>query len=152
MTKELVLVNFGNLTRSEVATQLRMISSYKPKVIGIDGYYNCEGGFYDSVSCPQLLDTLGNLLLADAIKEAGNVVLVSKLLQTDSAANADAVDVYDSVEYADPIFRVNARNAYANLVTNADFQEDVKLCRSFVPQYKVRGKTNYAFAVEMCMR
>jgi CHASE2 domain-containing sensor protein len=150
--ERIVLVNFGNLSRREVAAQIALIASYKPKVIGIDGFYNCEGGLYDTVSCPQLLDTLGNLLLADAITQAGNVVLVSKLLQTDSAANADAVDLYDSIEYADPKFRTNAHNAYANLVTNADFQEDVKLCRSFIPRYSVRGKNQYAFGVQMCMQ
>lgn len=150
--QRIVLVNFGNLSRREVAQQIAIISQYKPKVIGIDGFYNCEGGLYDSVSCPQLLDTLGNLMLADAINQAGNVVLVSKLLQTDSSANANAVDVYDSIEYADPMFRKNSTSAYANLVTDADFQEDVKICRSFIPQYKVKGETQYAFAVQMCMK
>ncbi len=150
--QRIIIVNFGNLTRGEVAEQVRIISSYKPKVIGIDGFYNCEGGLRDTVNCPQLLDEMGNLLLANAIQEAGNVVLVSKLLQTDSLSGLNAVDGYDSVEYADPIFRENARNGFANLVTDANFQEDVKICRKFVPQWNVRGVTHYAFAVEMCMR
>ncbi len=149
--ERIVVVNFGNLSRREVAQQIGMISEYKPRVIGVDGFYNCEGGLRDSISCPQLLDTLGNLLLANAIEQAGNVVLVSKLLQSDSAAYANAIDVYDSIEYADPIFTHNTKSAYANLVTGADIQEDVKICRSFIPKFKVKGKDEYAFAVEMCM-
>ncbi len=149
--ERIVLVNFGNLSRREVADQIRVVSQYKPRVIGIDGFYNCEGGLRDTINCPQLLDPLGNLLLADAIAQAGNVVLVDKLLQSDSASNVDAIDVYDSIEYADTIFSHHARNAYANLVTGAIYQEDVKLCRSFIPRYNVKGRDEYAFAVQMCM-
>jgi CHASE2 domain-containing sensor protein len=147
----IVLVNFGNLPRRDVAQQIQIINQYKPKIIGIDGYYNCEGGFRDSVNCPQLLDTLGNLMLSNAIAESGNVVLVSKLLQSDSMARANAIDVYDSIEYSDLPFREHAKNAFANLVSGADFQEDVKLCRSFNPKIKVSGKDEYAFAVQICM-
>jgi len=148
--QRIVLVNFGELPRRDMSTLIRMISQYKPKVIGIDGYYNCEGGLRDTINCPQLLDEMGNLLLANAIEEAGNVVLVSKLLQTDSLSKSEAIDGYDSVEYSDPVFTDAAvSSGFANLVTEAVFQEDVKLCRKFIPQWNVRGKDHYAFAVEM---
>lgn len=149
--QRIILVNFGNLSRGEVAEQVRLISQYKPRVIGIDGYYNCEGGLRDTVNCPQLLDEMGNLLLANAIQEAGNVVLVSKLLQSDSLNISNVIDEYDSVEYSDLIFKENAKNAFANLVTDAIYQEDVKLCRKFIPKWNVNGETHYAFAVQMCM-
>src|SRR5687768_11220645 len=112
----IVLVNFGNSTRREIAEQIQIISRYKPKVIGIDGFFNCEGGTYNAVDCPQLLDTLGNLMLSNAIQEAGNVVLVSRLLQKDSTFSLKAIDVYDSMEYSDPIFSDYSKNAFANLV------------------------------------
>jgi CHASE2 domain-containing sensor protein len=149
--QRIIIVNIGNLSRREIAQQIQLIGSYKPKVIGIDSYFNCEGGLRDSINCPALLDTLGNLLLSNAIQETPNVVLVSKLLQTDSLSNSEAVDGYDSLEYSDPIFRDHAKNAFANLVTGAIFQEDVKLCRRFIPSWRVHGKTEYAFAVQMCM-
>src|SRR5882672_2658127 len=98
--QRIVLVNIGHVTRREVANQLNIIRQYKPKVIGIDGFFDCEGGLRDSVNCPELLDTLGNLLLTDAIKEAGNVVLVTKLLQKTVTANdSTKIDFYDSIEY-----------------------------------------------------
>ncbi|HEY0741582.1 MAG TPA: CHASE2 domain-containing protein [Chryseosolibacter sp.] len=153
----IVLVNIGP-SRRDVAQQVRTISEHKPKVIGIDSFFNCEGGFYDTLNCPQLLDTLGNLLLSDAIQTAGNVVLVTRLMQTDSLARADVGNVFDTVEYSDPIFRDFAINAYANLPTGdrdgnyvATYQEDVKICRDIIPQLNVNGKNELAFSVQMAM-
>jgi CHASE2 domain-containing sensor protein len=131
-----------------------MIRQYKPKVIGVDSFFNCEGRLRDSLNCPALLDTLGNLLLEDAIREAGNVVLVSKLLQkAKTAEDENMIDVYDSIEFSDIRFSINAKHGYANLVTDppAVYQDDVKQCRTFVPKYKVYDEENYAFAVQMCM-
>src|SRR5258706_3090069 len=146
--ERIVIVNIGHISRREIANQINIIRQFKPRVIGIDGFFNCEGGLYDTVNCPQLLDTLGNLMLADAIKEAGNVVLVSKLLQkTVTGRDPEAIDFYDSVEYSDPA--PYSYNAFANFPTNADYQEDVKQCRSFIPRLKVNGKYENAFAVEM---
>ncbi|HEY9007011.1 CHASE2 domain-containing protein [Ohtaekwangia sp.] len=150
--ERIVLVNIGNLTRGELAQQISIIAQHKPKVIGIDGFFNCEGGLRDTVDCPQLLDTLGNLLLSNAIKEAGNVVLVSKLLQSDSLSKSGAIDVYDSIEYSDPMFQDVADYGYASLPTGASYQEDVKICRTFFPKIDVNGKMEYAFAVKLAMK
>lgn len=152
--QRIVIVNLGVLERRDVAQQIHMISQFKPKVIGIDSYFNCEGRLRDSVNCRPLLDTLGNLLLSDAIKQAGNVVLVSKLLQkTKTSMNDDLIDFYDSVEYSDLNFSMYAKHGYANLLTDppAVYQDDVKQCRAFVPKYKVDDKEHFAFAVQMCM-
>lgn len=152
--QRIVVVNLGVLNRREVAQQIHIISQFKPKVIGIDSYFNCEGRLRDSVNCPQLLDTLGNLLLSDAIKEAGNVVLVSKLLQkTKTSLDDNLIDVYDSIEYSDLNFSMYAKHGYANLLTDppAVYQDDVKQCRAFVPKYKVNDEEHLAFAVQMCM-
>ncbi|MBS1681105.1 MAG: CHASE2 domain-containing protein [Bacteroidetes bacterium] len=151
--ERIVLVNFGHIPRGDIAQQIAIINKYKPKVIGIDSYFNCEGGLYDTINCPQLLDTLSNLFLSDAIKEAGNVVLVSKLLQkTATANNTNLIDVYDSLEYSDPMFDNYSGHAFANLITEANYQEDVKLCRSFIPRMKINGKYENAFAVELARR
>ncbi|MBP9926738.1 MAG: CHASE2 domain-containing protein [Cyclobacteriaceae bacterium] len=152
--ERIIIVNLGNLPRRDVAQQVHIISQFKPKVIGIDSYFDCEGGLRDSINCPQLLDTLGNLMLANAIQDAGNVVLVSKLLQkAKTDLNQDIIDVYDSLEYSDSIFSVNASYGYANLVTDppAVNQDDVKQCRSFIPKYTVNNVDEYAFAIKLCM-
>ncbi|MBS1486492.1 MAG: CHASE2 domain-containing protein [Bacteroidetes bacterium] len=151
--QRIVLVNFGHIPRLDIAQQLAIINKYKPRVIGIDSYFNCEGGLYDTIRCPQLLDTLANNFLSDAIKEAGNVVLVSKLLQkTATAYNQDMIDEYDSMEVSDPMFDRYSSHGFANLITDASYQEDVKQCRSFIPRMKINGRYENAFAVELAKR
>ncbi len=150
--ERIVLVNFRSASRREMAQMISQINQYHPKVIGIDSYFNCEGGLSDTVNCPQLLDTLGNLLLSDAIQQAGNVVLVSRLLQSDSLAETNTIDVYDSIEYSDPLFSDYASNAYANLITGATYQEDIKICKTFSPQIGVNDTNKVAFAVQLAMQ
>ncbi len=149
--QRVVVVNIGQMPRMGIAQQISLISQYKPKAIGLDVYVGCEGGLRDTVNCRPLLDTLGNLMLSNAIQEAGNVVIVSKLLQKKSTIKAGLYDVLDSVQYADDIFANYAHNAFANLVTDADYQDDVKLCRSYMPSYVIDGKTHYAFATQLAM-
>jgi CHASE2 domain-containing sensor protein len=67
--EDVVVVNIGTLTRGEIAQQLKIISKYKPKVIGIDSFFDCWTGLRDTVNCPALIDTFGNLMLANAIEE-----------------------------------------------------------------------------------
>jgi CHASE2 domain-containing sensor protein len=148
----IVLVNLSQASRRELAQAISIINQHKPKVIGIDSFFNCEGGLYDTLNCPQLLDTLGNIMLSSAIQEAGNVVMVSRLLQRDSTFRADAIDVYDSIEVSDPMFSDYATNAFANLVTGASYQEDVKICKSIIPKVVVNGKDEIAFSVMMAMK
>lgn len=149
--QRIVLVNVAP-NRALIAEQILKIKQHNPKVIGIDIFFNCEGGLYDTINCPQLLDTLGNLMLQNAIEEAGNVVLVSKLLQTKKLVKEMGdVDIYDSIEYSDEMFRKYARNAYASLPTGASYQEDVKLCRSLFPTMDVGGTKELAFSVQVAM-
>jgi CHASE2 domain-containing sensor protein len=149
--QRIVVVNIGTLPRAGIAQQISMISQYKPKAIGLDVYVGCEGGLRDSINCPALLDTLGNLLLSNAIQEAGNVVIVSELLQKKQTIKDGKYDLLDSVQYSDEIFKDYAYNAYANLVTDADYQDDVKLCRSYMPSYQIGDQTHYAFATQLAM-
>ncbi|MBN8578036.1 MAG: CHASE2 domain-containing protein [Cytophagales bacterium] len=152
--ERIVLVNIGNLSRREVAQQINIIRQYNPRVIGIDSYFNCEGNLRDSINCPQLLDTLGNLMLAYEIEQAGNVVLVSKLLQkSKTSLKEEFLDVYDSLELSDTLFNRKVKYGYANLITNppAVHQDDIKQCRSFMPAYTSQQEEYLAFAVQVCM-
>jgi CHASE2 domain-containing sensor protein len=151
--ERIVIVNVGNLTRAGIAEQIRIISKHKPKVIGIDGYFNCEGGKRDTISCPQLKDVIGNLMLSHAIKEAGNVVLVSKFHQSYASYMRNEIEVYDSMEFSDPDFQDFAESGFANLPTanKASYQEDVKICRAMVPKMSIGGREELAFSVKLAM-
>jgi len=145
--EDVVVVNIGALSRREIAEELRIISKYKPKVIGIDGFFDCWTGLRDSINCPALRDTLGNLLLANAIEEAGNVILVSSVQQRDTTLDADT---FDSLRRSDDIFLSAAySDGFANLETEAAYQDDSKTCRRFNPKIKVKDKFHYSFSVEL---
>ena len=145
-----VLVNFGALDRREAAHLINAISHYKPKVIGIDALYNCEGGLRDSINCPQLKDSIGNRMLSDAIRRAGNVVLATKLMQSDSLAKLDS-EIADSLELSDPVFSNYAKNGFINLPSGSSKQEDVKVARTLFPRRNVKNKTELAFSVHMAL-
>ncbi len=145
--ENIVMVNIGRLNRRGIAEQLQIISKYKPKVIGIDSFFDCRSGSYDTVSCPQLKDTLGNLMLSNAIKEARNVVLVSHVLQRDTTLGEFE---FDSLRRSDPMYLDDAfADGYATLETDAAFQDDVKTCRTFNPRFTVNDKVHYAFSIQM---
>ncbi len=145
--ENIVIVNIGKLSRREIAEQIQIIKKYNPKVIGVDGFFDCVTGLRDTVNCPQLKDTLGNLMLSNAIQEAGNVVLVSKVLQIDTLSEG-----FDSLRRSDPMFRDYAyHEGYASLETDAEYQDDVKICRNFNPRLEVNGEEQYAFGVMIAM-
>lgn len=146
--ERIVLVNIGNLSRREVAQQILMISQYNPRVIAFDGFFNCEGGLRDSINCPQLLDTLGNLMLSSAIQSTPNFVLATKLLQTDSLAQFDS-NIADSLEYSDPVFNDYASHGFVTLPTDATRQDDVKQCRTVYPRRFIDGREELAFSVRV---
>ncbi|NOS93757.1 MAG: CHASE2 domain-containing protein [Cyclobacteriaceae bacterium] len=148
--ERIVLVNFGTLGRGDIARQIQIISQFKPRVIAVDALFNCEGGLYDTINCPQLLDTLSNLMLSDAIREAGNVVLGEKLMQTVKLSKVDSNEA-DSLETPDPNFKSHAHLGFVTLPTDANHQEDVKICRTLYPQRKINGKREVAFSVRIAM-
>jgi CHASE2 domain-containing sensor protein len=148
----IVIVNIGYLSRAEIGQQIRILSKYKPKVIGIDSFFDCAGRSRDSVNCPKAYDTLNNLILGSAIEDAGNVVIVSKLLQTDALVEKlGDVAIYDSLRRSDEVFRNGAFEGFASLETDAENQEDLKSCRRVNPKMKVNDKEEYAFSVKMAM-
>jgi CHASE2 domain-containing sensor protein len=147
--QNIVIVNIGNLSRRQIAEQIEIIRKYQPKVIGIDAFFDCSKRLRDTVNCPQLKDVLGNLLLSNTIREADNVVLVTKVLQKDTLLPAAT---YDSLRRSDSVFTTYAkREGYASLDTDAAFQDDVKTCRQFNPSIDIKDKKHYAFSVEMAM-
>jgi CHASE2 domain-containing sensor protein len=144
--ENIVIVNIGHLSRRGIAEELQIINKYKPRVVGIDAFFDCKG-FYDTVNCHALVDTLGNLMLASAIQEAGNVVLVSKVLQRDTTLDANT---FDSLRRSDNMYlSVALGDGYASLETEAAYQDDAKTCRTFNPKLKVKDKVHQAFSVEL---
>ena len=135
----IVIVNIGLLSRAEIARQLQIINQYDPAVVGFDSFFNYRSA-----------DTLGDLVLSNAFSEVENLVMVTKLLQTDSLkALHEGDDIYDSLETSHELFRKHANMAFANLDTDAENQEDYKTCRAFPTRRVVNGEEQVAFGVKV---
>ncbi|MEP6736600.1 MAG: CHASE2 domain-containing protein [Chryseolinea sp.] len=145
--ENIVIVNIGDLDRRGIAQEIQILSKYHPKVIGIDSFFDCRGLNRDTVNCPALKDTLGNLMFSEAIRQAGNVVLVTKVIPSDTAKGEN---IYDSLRRSDSTFKDYAyAEGYANLETGAAYQDDVKTCRTFNPKLTVNGDEKQAFSAAM---
>ncbi len=138
---DIVVVNVGNLSRAGIAQQINIINSFDPKVIGLDLIF------------PYLkLDTLGDMMLADAIAKSANIIVYQKLLAPDVKDG-----FWNDVEYSHPFFVQNQPTAFVNLLneTSGSEQHDFKSCRSFFPrQYLYDSATQkmdtvYAFSVAL---
>ncbi len=128
-----VLVNLSNLQRGEIGMMLQIISQYNPAVIGIDSF------FYTPKE-----DTLGDMMLLEGLASVPHLILASKLLP-------HPVDpTQDTIAYSWEVFNEFAeRNAFVNLITDAEVQEDLKMCREFYPKFDIQGEQQVAFAVQM---
>ena len=136
----IVVVNIGLIPRGMIGMQLDIINKYEPAVVGFDFDF-----LYENTEDPE-----GDSILAQAIANTENLVIMCKLMQTDSLQEANpGADIYDTVSYTIPKLSQNAIFGFANLQTEAVKQEDFKACRLFPPQREVKGKTINAFALEM---
>nr|MCU0398694.1 CHASE2 domain-containing protein [Cyclobacteriaceae bacterium] len=147
----IIIVNTGLLSREMVGRQIEILSALEPKVIAVDVIFSCDNRPRDSVNCPEAYDTLGNQILGNAIKNAKNVVMANKLLQSKALRLDENPYEYDSLEHTDPELRTNAYEGFVNLLTNADHQEDLKINREFNPYKMVNGERQLAFSVMASM-
>lgn len=140
----IVLVNMGPLTRGGIAQQLQIIDKYNPKVIGVDSFFKGYGPSND---------TLGSMFLADVLTNLkSELVMVAMVQQSDSLAELHAGDeMYDILYTSDSMYTKNSHYAIANLDTDAEYQDDIKICRKFPPQREILGTDlkPIAFAAKM---
>ena len=134
-----VIVNIGNLSRGEIAQQLNIINHYEPKVVGMDARFGSLKP-----------DTLGDIMLMEALANSPNVVMYAKLLDPD-----DDYVWHDAI-YSHPLFTQNHPTAVMNLPVEAagSQQFDFKTCRTFFPRDRLMLEsgeidTLYALGVEL---
>jgi CHASE2 domain-containing sensor protein len=143
----IVIVNIGELPRGGIGQQIMTLNHFKPKVIALDIIFSCE--YRDSISCPGAYDTLGTMIFGEAVRQAeGKMVMAHKLWQKQYTPDNE---IYDSLEHSDDPLREGAFEGFVNLDTDADTQEDLKICRSFNPSMDVNGNQELAFSVKIAM-
>ncbi|MEQ9287891.1 MAG: CHASE2 domain-containing protein [Cyclobacteriaceae bacterium] len=131
--EDIVLVNIGHENRAGIAYMISIINQYNPKVIGVDTFFKTPK------------DSIGDQLLEEAFASVENLILVSKLEQTDED------DEFDSLGHSLPRFTQHAQTAFANFITGASSQQDLKNCRTFAPKEFIDGKVEYALSVKLAM-
>ena len=131
--QDVVLVNIGQEPRASIAMLIDSISQHNPAVLGVDTFFHFPKD-----------DTLGDLMLMDALGRVENLVMVTKVLY-----NIET-DEFDSLVTSWPMFTWNSDSAHANLLTDAGVQEDLKMCREFNPVLTLSdGTDQQAFAVKL---
>lgn len=105
---DIVLVNIGTLGRRDIAKQVQIISQCKPKVIAIDARF-----FY-----PKEEDPVGDFMLAQAFKEAGNVILGSEAASYEhveySEEEAEKLTAWDTLLRPIPLFLQYVQTGHVN--------------------------------------
>lgn len=138
----IVLANIGPLGRAQIADQLKIIDKYGPKVIGVDSFFK---GYNN--------DTIGSMSLSFAIASLkSDLVMASAVQQSDSLNAIHAgEEIYDVLYKSDSMYMVGAEHALANLDTEADYQDDIKICRNFPPQREIisTGEKHIAFGAKL---
>lgn len=117
----IVIINIADLHRDEIAQQVHIINQCHPKVIGVDSFFRKLKPKHPE----------GDSLLAKAFGEVENLVLVSKLLYSDS------LKTFDSLETSHPLFMKNAMTGSANLLTEGD--SSLRTARTFSPFDTING-------------
>lgn len=127
----IVLVNFGNLSRRGIAREIEIIAAHKPKVVGIDCSFRV------------LKNEEDDSLLAEAMSKIDNLVLYSKLDFTKNSLT----DEFDTLLNCHPKFAQYGSSGFCNLITPG--VEEYLTCRTFKPVDSVRGHIENAFAIEI---
>lgn len=130
--ERIVMVNIGNLPREGIARQIEIINRYEPAVIGLD------------VMLDAVKEWPEDSALTRVLSETPNIVIGEKLV----GLNEETGEFAMTVKPEDHIVQ-EARLGYVNLITNAEVQEDLKMCREFTPSEIVQGETRYAFPVRL---
>jgi len=129
----IVVVNLP-FSRRDIAVVLSIINQYEPAVVAIDAFF----------PEPKEEDPIGDVMLANALKEVKNLVMVSRL----EDFNEDTGE-YDTVFNSHPIFSENVHTGFANLATDAEFQDDLKAVREFPTHRNVHGMEHIAFGIKI---
>lgn len=127
-----LIVNIGNLSRTEIAQELEIIGKYEPKVIGMDILFS------------NARDTLGSGRLSRAIHTIKNVVMATKLVYSDS------IHAFTSLKHSEAKFRTQYEG-FENLDSDVEYYGTSGTLRTFTPSATVNDSHHLAFAVQIAM-
>lgn len=129
----IVIVNFGVIPREGIARQIEILNKYEPKVIGLDAMLDLEKPWEEDSALVRVLSETDNIVIAEDLQfdfETGEAITP---LQAPMHITQDN------------------HLGFVDLLTNAESQEDLKMCREFLTRQEVGDEMHYAFSVKMAM-
>lgn len=126
---EIIVVNDGYADREEMAKMIQIIQKYDPAVIGLDHEFHARKTFSE------------DSLFIETLKKYDNIVLGSSLRMFNEQTNQ-----FDTLLLPEKRIAQHADFGFANLLTNAASQTDLKMNREFVTRQYVKGMTEEQFA------
>lgn len=131
--QRIVIVNFGVIPREGIARQIEILNQYNPKAIGLDATFFAEKTWEEDSALSRVLSETDNVVIAEYLRYDE---------ETD-----------EPLPPRQPPAHIVQNNhlGYVNLITSAESQEDLKMCRDFFPYQKVGNETHYALSVKLAM-
>ena len=126
----IVLVNFGHISRGQLAVVLDSIARYEPAAVGIDAFF----------SKPK--KPAEDFRLHMAMRKIKNLVLVSKLDSFDVNTNR-----YRHLKTSTPLFHSVSHSGFANFITGGE--DGTLTTRRFTPVQPVGDTAEHFLGVEM---
>ena len=131
--ERIVIVNLGVLPREGIARQIEILNRYNPKVIGLDARLLAQKRWEEDSAMTRVISESPSLVLAEDLQfdlETGEPI--APLIPP------------EHIRQSHPL-------GFVDLPTDAESQEDLKMCRSFITREEVYGTMHYAFSVQLAM-
>lgn len=125
----IVLVNIGHLSRSEIGKQIEALNKYQPKVIGIDAFFRSKKEFSEDIQ------------LIMAMSQVQNLVLV-----TDLENRNESNTCFDTMTTSHPQFNQFASNGFADVVTD---DESFRTIRQITPVFCLADSSVKSFPLAL---
>ncbi|MGB0392120.1 MAG: CHASE2 domain-containing protein [Salibacteraceae bacterium] len=123
----IVLVNIGHLSRSQIGKQIENLNRFNPKVIGIDAFFRKKKEFAEDIQ------------LIMSMSQVENLVLVSDLENRNEQNTC-----FDTMTTSHPQFNKFAINGFADVVTD---EESFRTVRQITPKFCLSDSSVVSFPV-----
>ncbi|MFT4754509.1 MAG: CHASE2 domain-containing sensor protein [Salibacteraceae bacterium] len=123
----IVLVNIGHLSRSQIGKQIEILNRYEPKVIGMDAFFRSKKEFREDIQ------------LIMALSQVQNLVLVSDLENRNEMNTC-----FDTMTTSHPQFNQFAKNGFADLITD---EESFRTIRQITPLFCLADSLVQSFSL-----
>jgi CHASE2 domain-containing sensor protein len=148
----------GEMSRRTSIEQLLVINKYKPKVVGIDAFYNAPLATQAKDSMQAIMYAQIDTVFAETLQKTPNLVMVTKVdFKMNSPELKKEIPKVDTLITSYPYFVKNVEGGFANLITEGTRENylidekagGLSTVRTFSPTEKIGNEQQLAFAVKI---